>query len=178
MYLHTWKLLLHRWSLLWWEFPYLMSCLETIILTLTEWNQLLVTTSWNMASKQRARYVCKPLLISLESTYMIWDNTRVSNTGLLCNKGYTSETQLNPNFAKSGLPITYFLIIQTFCTERGSDTAVLCAKFEIDWTGGMEVIYERDFRRFQIKYGKFRTDIIHCTATLVLWKQTTIKHYW
>ena len=38
-----------------------------------------------------------------------------------------------------------------FCTEHGSITAVLCAKFQIDWTIETGVMDERDFARFEFK---------------------------
>ena len=55
----------------------------------------------------------------------------------LCNIGYPSETYLKLKFremsflnnSRFGYPI-----VVTFCTEHGSDTAVLCAKFQNDWT--------------------------------------------
>ena len=43
------------------------------------------------------------------------------------------------------------LIVLKFCSEHGSDTSVLCAKFQTDWTIGMEVMDERRFARFQLK---------------------------
>ena len=60
----------------------------------------------------------------------------------------------NPNLVKSRLPKAFFVsyaIVLIFCTELGSDTAVLCAKFQTNWTIGTEVVDERDFARFQFK---------------------------
>ena len=37
------------------------------------------------------------------------------------------------------------------CTEHGSDTAVLCAKFQNDWTTETDVMDEQNFARFEFK---------------------------
>ena len=44
-----------------------------------------------------------------------------------------------------------FPIILKFCTEHGSTTAVLCAKFQNYWTIKTDVMDERDFTRFEFK---------------------------
>ena len=44
-----------------------------------------------------------------------------------------------------------YVIILKFCTEHSSDTAVLCAKFQIDWTTVMDVMDNQDFFRFEFK---------------------------
>ena len=63
---------------------------------------------------------------------------------------------LNSNLVKSRLPICYFLVVQSFwnfCTEHGSISALLCAKFRNDWTNkhcGIDehfLIYD-DFRMY------------------------------
>ena len=38
-----------------------------------------------------------------------------------------------------------------FGTEHDSDTAVLCAQFQIDWVNNMDVIEEQAFARFDFK---------------------------
>ena len=41
-------------------------------------------------------------------------------------------------------------IVLKFCTEHGSDTAVLCATFQNDWTIETDVMDEREFARFDV----------------------------
>ena len=50
-------------------------------------------------------------------------------------------------------------IVFVFYTEHHSDTVVLSAKFQNDWTTETGIMDERDFVRFEI-----RTDILYCTA--------------
>ena len=38
-----------------------------------------------------------------------------------------------------------------FCTKHGSDTAMLCAKFQNDWGTEMDVMDEQDFVRFDFE---------------------------
>ena len=55
----------------------------------------------------------------------------------LCNIGYPSETHLKPISHKISCAHNVFsgcLIVLKFYTEHGSDTAVLWAKFQNDWT--------------------------------------------
>ena len=42
-------------------------------------------------------------------------------------------------------------IVLKLCTEYGSDTAVLCAKFQNDWAAETDAMDERDFARFDFK---------------------------
>ena len=60
---------------------------------------------------------------------------------------------LNSNLTKSCLSKTCFSfpIILNFFTEHGSDTAMLCAKFQDDWTIDTDVMDEQDFGRFEFK---------------------------
>ena len=44
-----------------------------------------------------------------------------------------------------------YQIVLIFCTKHGSFTAVLCAKFQSDMTIEMEVIDQRDLKRFEVK---------------------------
>ena len=58
-----------------------------------------------------------------------------------CNIGYPSETLHLKSKKISFAPYLSGPIISKFCTEHGSDTAVLCAKFRNDWAQVM-VLYE------------------------------------
>ena len=42
-------------------------------------------------------------------------------------------------------------IIMKYFTEHGSITAVLCAKFQNNWTAEMDIKDERDFARIEFK---------------------------
>ena len=71
---------------------------------------------------------------------------------VLCNIGFLPDTHHKPksreiSFAHN-LSISYQIVLK-FCTEYGSDTAVLRAKFQNDWT--RYVMDERDFARFEIR---------------------------
>ena len=50
------------------------------------------------------------------------------------------------------------------CSEYGSDTAILSAKFQSDWTTETGIMHERDFARFEFKMNFGR--ISYCTAPL------------
>ena len=39
-----------------------------------------------------------------------------------------------------------------FCTEHGSDAAVLCAKLQNDWVTAISVMGKRDFPRFECNW--------------------------
>ena len=52
-----------------------------------------------------------------------------------------------------------------FCTEHGSDTAVLCAKFEKDWTTNKKVKGNQVFAKFEFKMISFRHISCILTAT-------------
>ena len=68
----------------------------------------------------------------------------------VANVGYPSEICLKLNSRKISSFRNLFLscaIILKFCTEHGSDTAMLCANFQNDWTTEVCVIGERDSAR-------------------------------
>ena len=72
----------------------------------------------------------------------------------LCDVGYPSETQHKPKSRQISFAHKLFLnypIVLKFCTEHGSDTAVLCAKFQNDWATETELMDEREFTRFDFK---------------------------
>ena len=76
------------------------------------------------------------------------------HAGVLCNMGYPSETHLKPKSREISFAhnlLCGYPIVITFCTEHGSDTAVLCAKFQNDWTTETDVMNEWDFARFGSK---------------------------
>ena len=65
------------------------------------------------------------------------------------------------------LPITQFSIAQSFwnfCTEHGSDTAVLCAKLQNDWATEAAIIDEQIFLRFQFQMSFKRISYIATAA--------------
>ena len=66
---------------------------------------------------------------------------------------------------KSPLPITYLSIIQSLEILHGTrDTAVLCAKFQNDWTNVTDVMGKRDFARFEFEMSFRRISYTHpCT---------------
>ena len=74
------------------------------------------------------------------------------NPGVLCNKGHPSETHLK---LKSHVILFFHNIchgceiVWKFCTEHGSNTAVLCAKIEDDWIIDTYAAGERDFADFE-----------------------------
>ena len=47
----------------------------------------------------------------------------------------------------------YHRIILTFCTEHGSDTAMLCAKYQNDWTAETDIMTIQVFLNFSIMMG-------------------------
>ena len=74
--------------------------------------------------------------------------------GVLCNIGYPSETRLK----RKSREISFVHDIRfncpiglKFCIEHGSDTAVLCAKFQSDQSIEAWVMDKRDFTRFEFK---------------------------
>ena len=79
----------------------------------------------------------------------------MKDPGMLCNIRYlsvqnTSQTQSRKILFIHNIHLDNSIILK-FCTEHGSNTAVLCAKFQNDWmieTDGMD---ERDFTRFEFK---------------------------
>ena len=52
-------------------------------------------------------------------------------------------------------------IVLKFCTEHGSITAVLCAKFQNVLTTMTKIMKKRDFTRFEFR-NRFRTDFLYC----------------
>ena len=73
---------------------------------------------------------------------------------MLCKIGYQSETHLKLKSHKILFVHNICLrcpIVLKFCTEYGSDTAVLCAKFQDDWIIDTAVMEEQDFVRFEFK---------------------------
>ena len=72
----------------------------------------------------------------------------------LCNIGYPSETHLKLKSAEilyvHNLLINHSIVLK-FCPEHGSDTAMLCAKFQNDWTTETDFMDERDIARFEFK---------------------------
>ena len=58
---------------------------------------------------------------------------------------------LDTILTKSRPPIINCWIVLKFCTEHGSITAVLCAKFQNDLATKMGIVDERDFARFKFK---------------------------
>ena len=74
--------------------------------------------------------------------------------GVLCNIGYPSETHLKLKSREYSFVHNICLgypIILKFYTEHGSDTAVLCAKFQNAWIIETDVRDEHDFARFEFK---------------------------
>ena len=66
--------------------------------------------------------------------------------GVLCNIAYLSRIYLKPKYHEISFAHDLFIsnpIILKFCTEHGSDTVVLCAKFQSDWTTQMDVMDEK-----------------------------------
>ena len=71
--------------------------------------------------------------------------------GALCNIGYPSETHLKLKSCEISFVYNSYLswpIVLRFFTEHGSITAVLCAKFQIDWTIETDIMDEQDFTKF------------------------------
>ena len=68
------------------------------------------------------------------------------------DKGYLSETHLNLKSCENSFIYNICLnhpIILKFCTEHHRGTAMLCAKFQDSWIIQTDVMYERDFARFE-----------------------------
>ena len=57
------------------------------------------------------------------------------------------------------------LVVLKFCTEHGSDTAVLCTTFQNDWATETDVMVERDFANFEFTMS-FGSNILYHTAPL------------
>ena len=70
---------------------------------------------------------------------------------MVCNEKYPSETHLKLKSRKISFVHNIHLnnpIVLNFCTEHGSITAMLCAKFENIWTTEIDIMDEWDFARF------------------------------
>ena len=92
--------------------------------------------------------------------------SELTRTWELCNIRYPSQT-LKPKSREISFANILFIsypIVLKFCTEHGSDTAVLCAKFQNDWTTKTAVMDDRDFARFEFNSNFRRMDILYCTA--------------
>ena len=91
----------------------------------------------------------KDMISNLNVTFLWWD------LQLLFNKGYPSEAHLKPKSLDIWFYHNLFInypIVSKFSTEHGSNTAVLCAKFQNDdWITETDVMEERDFARFEFK---------------------------
>ena len=94
------------------------------------------------------------LNISLYMFYFITGTYAVQHKSyeqswVLCNIGYPSETHLKSKSRKISFVHILFInhpIVSIFCTEHGTDSAVLCEKFQNDWISGMDVMDERNSR--------------------------------
>ena len=72
------------------------------------------------------------------------------------NIGYLSKTHLKPQSCRILFAHNSFLcypIILKCCTEYGSDTALLCAKFQNDWATDTNATEEWHFTRFEFNVG-------------------------
>ena len=79
-----------------------------------------------------------------------------SRPGGCCSIGYSSETLLNLKSREIQSLFRSCWIILKYCTERGSDTATLCAKFQNDSTTYMDVTGQQNLASFE-----FRMDDLH-----------------
>ena len=83
-----------------------------------------------------------------------WYQQKQEESGAMCNMGYLSETHLKLKSRKISFihnSHSKFPIVLKFCTEHGSTTVVLCAKFHNNWTIKMGDMDERNFTRFEFK---------------------------
>ena len=94
-----------------------------------------------------------------QELWLMYDLDKSTSCGnkqcYLCNMGYPSETHLDLNSREVSFAHNLLLshkIVLKSCTEHGSITAVLCTKFQNDWTNDTDVIDERDIAR--IKFTK------------------------
>ena len=81
------------------------------------------------------------------------DTIQVSlKTWGLCHISYTPRNSLKYQEITSADDLfPRRRIVLKYCTEHDSSSAVLCAKFQTDWTIKMNVIDERDSSRFEFK---------------------------
>ena len=82
---------------------------------------------------------------------LMWN---VCEPGVLCNLGYPSATHLKLKSRAISFVNTFFIshpiILQVF-KEHGCITAVLCTKFQNDWTTETGVMEERNFAGFEFE---------------------------
>ena len=74
-----------------------------------------------------------------------WSGLLKVEPGVLCNIGYPSKIYLKLKsheilFIQNISQLSNFFFI--FCTEHGSDNAVLCAKFQGDWIIDTDIVDE------------------------------------
>ena len=99
-------------------------------------------------SLARCKYICL-----VRNGAPISDYARTWCVGC-CDIEHPSETHIKLrsreiSFAHNSLRNCQ--IVLKYCTEHGSITAVLCAKFQNDLTNEMDVLDERDFARFEFE---------------------------
>ena len=105
-------------------------------------------------------YVKSAHMTSSSQTYAVVFYKR---SGARSNKHIRPKSVLNLKsreisfFHKTFLHCSITLI---FCTEHGSYTAVICAKYQSDWTTIGDFMDERDFARFQFKTDSDRLGFI------------------
>ena len=71
-----------------------------------------------------------------------------------CKIGHQSETHPKPKSLETSFAhdvLRGYRIVLKFCTEHGSNIAVLCAKLQNDSTTRVGVMEERDLARFEFK---------------------------
>ena len=75
-----------------------------------------------------------------------WDRY-CKRPGVLCNIGYQPGIHHKPKSREDSVAYNLFIshpIVINFCTGHGSDTVVLCVKFQSDWINETVVMDERD----------------------------------
>ena len=71
--------------------------------------------------------------------------------GNWCNIRYPPKSLFNSNLIHHNIHLNRYQIILKFCTEHGSITAVLYAKFQNDWATQEWIRDKRDFARFEFQ---------------------------
>ena len=122
--------------------------------------------------------------------YITYTIIKMAEAGARINKHIRPESVLNLKsreisfFHKSfhSCPITL-----RFCTEYGSYTAVICAKYRSDWTTIGDYVEERDFARFQFKTASDRLGFIDtgpctyqhfiCRCSVAYRRQIISRHF-
>ena len=118
----------------------------------------------------------------VHNVFMKWASVRPATyAGVLCNIGYPSETHLK----LKSRDISFVHNIRfhcpiglKFCTEHGSDTAVLCAKFQNDRSTEAWVMDKRDFARFEFKMNFGRISYIVLWLTVLHRNRTVSVSLW